>query len=54
VRALSVLIGLGLKINGRHTLCGDYIYSGHTIVHVLCYLFIKECEGSFFLIFDGQ
>nr|CAD2190582.1 unnamed protein product [Meloidogyne enterolobii] len=35
VRALSVLIGLGLKINGRHTLCGDYIYSGHTIVHVL-------------------
>lgn len=42
VRALSVLIGLGLKINGRHTLCGDYIYSGHTIVHVLCYLFIKE------------
>jgi shingomyelin synthase len=42
IRALSVLIGLGLKINGRHTLCGDYIYSGHTIVHVLCYLFIKE------------
>ncbi|KAF7629156.1 PAP2_C domain-containing protein [Meloidogyne graminicola] len=42
VRALSVLIGLGLKINGRHTLCGDYIYSGHTIVHVLCYLFIRE------------
>uniref|UniRef100_A0A183CSY8 PAP2_C domain-containing protein n=1 Tax=Globodera pallida TaxID=36090 RepID=A0A183CSY8_GLOPA len=42
VRALSVLVGLGLKINGRHTLCGDYIYSGHTIVHVTCYLFIRE------------
>ena len=43
-RAMSVLIGLGLKINGRHTLCGDYIYSGHTIVHVICYLFIRECK----------
>ncbi|KAL3070829.1 hypothetical protein niasHT_037805 [Heterodera trifolii] len=41
-RALSVVIGLGLKINGRHTLCGDYIYSGHTIVHVTCCLFIRE------------
>ena len=45
-RAMSVLIGLGLKINGRHTLCGDYIYSGHTIVHVVCYLFIRECRLS--------
>lgn len=39
-----MLTGLGLKINGKHTLCGDYIYSGHTIVHVTCYLFIRECK----------
>jgi len=42
VRSLRVLSGLGLSIEGKHTLCGDYIYSGHTIVHVTCYLFIRE------------
>lgn len=52
-RAMSVLVGLGLKINGRHTLCGDYIYSGHTIVHVTCYLFIRECKSrkQLFIVF---
>lgn len=42
VRGLRVLGGLGLQVNGKNTLCGDYIYSGHTIVHVTCYLFIRE------------
>ncbi|KAE9551281.1 hypothetical protein FO519_005512 [Halicephalobus sp. NKZ332] len=41
-RALKIVSGVGLKINGKHTLCGDYIYSGHTIVLVVCYLFIRE------------
>ncbi|CAD5227204.1 unnamed protein product [Bursaphelenchus xylophilus] len=42
LRALRVLSGVGLSINGKHTLCGDYIYSGHTVVFVTCYLFIRE------------
>ena len=42
IRGLRVLTGLGLSINGKHVLCGDYIYSGHTVVHVTCYLFIRE------------
>ncbi|KAI6171426.1 PAP2-C domain-containing protein [Aphelenchoides bicaudatus] len=42
LRALRILSGLGLAINGKHTLCGDYIYSGHTVVLVTCYLFIRE------------
>jgi shingomyelin synthase len=42
LRALKIVSGVGLKINGKHTLCGDYIYSGHTVVLVTCYLFIKE------------
>jgi shingomyelin synthase len=41
-RGISVVIGLGLKLNGRHTLCGDYIYSGHSVVLLLSYLFISE------------
>ncbi|KAH7729316.1 Phosphatidylcholine:ceramide cholinephosphotransferase 1 [Aphelenchoides avenae] len=42
VRGLRVLVGLGLKLNGKHSLCGDYIYSGHTVVLVISYLFISE------------
>uniref|UniRef100_A0A915E215 Sphingomyelin synthase-like domain-containing protein n=1 Tax=Ditylenchus dipsaci TaxID=166011 RepID=A0A915E215_9BILA len=42
VRGLRLLSGLGLNVRGKHVLCGDYIYSGHTIVHVTCYLFIRE------------
>jgi len=41
-RAMKIVTGVGLKINGKHTLCGDYIYSGHTIVLVVSYLFIRE------------
>ncbi|GMS97102.1 hypothetical protein PENTCL1PPCAC_19277, partial [Pristionchus entomophagus] len=42
IRALSVVTGLGLNIGGKHTLCGDYIYSGHTIVLVVSALFIGQ------------
>uniref|UniRef100_A0A914DWU6 Sphingomyelin synthase-like domain-containing protein n=2 Tax=Acrobeloides nanus TaxID=290746 RepID=A0A914DWU6_9BILA len=42
MRALSIASGVGLTINGKHKLCGDYIYSGHTIVLVITYLFIRE------------
>lgn len=46
VRGLRVLVGLGLKLNGRHSLCGDYIYSGHTVVLLVSYLFISECKRT--------
>lgn len=42
-RVLQLISGFGLSINGKHTYCGDYIYSGHTVVLVLSYLIIKEC-----------
>ncbi|XP_015183241.1 PREDICTED: phosphatidylcholine:ceramide cholinephosphotransferase 2-like isoform X1 [Polistes dominula] len=41
-RVLRLISGFGLSINGKHTYCGDYIYSGHTVVLVLSYLIIKE------------
>ncbi|CAB3372450.1 Hypothetical predicted protein [Cloeon dipterum] len=43
-RALHLLSGFGLSINGQHVYCGDYLYSGHTVILVLCYLVIQECE----------
>ncbi|XP_076656199.1 phosphatidylcholine:ceramide cholinephosphotransferase 2 isoform X3 [Halictus rubicundus] len=41
-RVLQLISGFGLSINGKHTYCGDYIYSGHTVVLVLSYLIIEE------------
>lgn len=43
-RALQLMSGFGLVINGKHTYCGDLIFSGHTVTLVLCYLIIKECK----------
>ncbi|KAF5300990.1 hypothetical protein FQR65_LT19285 [Abscondita terminalis] len=42
MRILQLFSGLGLSINGKHTYCGDYIYSGHTVILVISYLFISE------------
>ncbi|OQR68250.1 phosphatidylcholine:ceramide cholinephosphotransferase 1-like [Tropilaelaps mercedesae] len=41
-RVLTLFSGFGLSINGHHTYCGDYIFSGHTLILTLCYLIIKE------------
>ena len=40
-RVLQLSIGLGLSVNGKHTYCGDYIYSGHTLILVTCEYFLK-------------
>ncbi|KAF5300693.1 hypothetical protein FQA39_LY11055 [Lamprigera yunnana] len=42
VRIITLFSGFGLSINGKHTYCGDYIYSGHTVILVISYLFISE------------
>lgn len=41
-RVLHLSAGFGLSINGKHTFCGDYIYSGHTITLTMAYLVIKQ------------
>lgn len=45
-RILQLVSGGGLSITGSHLLCGDFLYSGHTVMLTLTYLFIKECEYS--------
>lgn len=47
-RILRMVSGGGLNVTGSHILCGDYLYSGHTIMLRLSYLFIKEyCPPRF-------
>lgn len=41
-RVFSMSIGMGLSINGYHRFCGDYIFSGHTVILVLAYLTFQE------------
>lgn len=43
-RTWQLLTGFGLAINGKHTYCGDFIYSGHTLILVMAYLVISECK----------
>jgi len=42
VRALRILLGMGLSINGQHVYCGDYIYSGHTVILTVFSLVVQE------------
>ena len=46
-RVLKIMSGFGLSINGQHVYCGDFIFSGHTMILILCYLIIVECEFKF-------
>ncbi|XP_053599641.1 phosphatidylcholine:ceramide cholinephosphotransferase 2-like isoform X2 [Plodia interpunctella] len=41
-RMFYLISGFGLSINGKHTYCGDFIYSGHTMILVLSYLVVAE------------
>lgn len=43
-RVFQLFSGFGLSINGKHTFCGDYIYSGHTTILVMSYLIVVECK----------
>lgn len=35
-RVFHMLLGFGLSINGKHDYCGDYIFSGHTVILSFC------------------
>lgn len=45
-RILRLISGGGLSLTGSHLMCGDFLYSGHTVMLTLSYLFIKEYSPS--------
>ncbi|XP_029376834.1 phosphatidylcholine:ceramide cholinephosphotransferase 1 [Echeneis naucrates] len=51
-RIMKMIAGGGLSITGSHTMCGDYLYSGHTVMLTLTYLFIKEYSPKRFWLYQ--
>lgn len=49
-RVLHLMSGFGLSVNGKHTFCGDFIYSGHTVILVFSYLIIAEYTPKKFIL----
>lgn len=45
-RIMKMIAGGGLSITGSHTMCGDYLYSGHTVMLTITYLFINEYSSK--------
>ncbi|XP_077598603.1 phosphatidylcholine:ceramide cholinephosphotransferase 2-like [Stigmatopora nigra] len=41
-RIVRLISGGGLSLTSSHMMCGDFLYSGHTVMLTLSYLFIKE------------
>ncbi|KAH9522664.1 sphingomyelin synthase [Dermatophagoides farinae] len=39
-RIIYLSVGMGLSVNGHHTYCGDFIFSGHTVILVTSDLFL--------------
>ncbi|KAJ8248367.1 hypothetical protein GJAV_G00241260 [Gymnothorax javanicus] len=50
-RVVKMIAGGGLSITGSHSMCGDYLYSGHTVMLTLTYLFIKEYSPKRFWVY---
>jgi len=42
-RALVIWTGFGMSMRGVRT-CGDYMFSGHTVMVTLFNFFITECK----------
>ena len=45
-----LLTGFGLSINGNHIYCGDYVYSGHSMILILWHLVTKQYTPSSFFV----
>jgi len=49
-RVVKIVTGFGLSINGNHIYCGDYVYSGHSMILILGHLVTKQYTPSSFFV----
>ena len=43
-RVVTIVSGGGLSMNGKQIYCGDFIFSGHTMVLMMAFFVVRECE----------
>ena len=43
-RVVTIAAGGGLSIAGTQPYCGDFIFSGHTLVLMMAFFVIRECK----------
>ena len=48
-RVVSIAAGGGLSLGGTQVYCGDFIFSGHTMVLLMSFFVIRECEYLYLL-----
>ena len=45
-KVMQVAVGGGVSLGEQQNLCGDYIFSGHTMIFAVSYLTVRDCEFS--------
>ena len=40
----TITVGGGISLGEQQPFCGDYIYSGHTVIFTLAHLALRQCE----------
>ena len=43
-RVVTIVSGGGLSMNGKQIYCGDFIFSGHTMVLMMAFFVVRECK----------
>ena len=43
-KVLEITTGGGISLGEQQPFCGDYIFSGHTMMLVTGYLVVRDCE----------
>jgi shingomyelin synthase len=43
-KVLEITTGWGISLGDEQPFCGDYIFSGHTIMLVMGYLVVRDCK----------
>ena len=46
-RVAHIVSGGGLSMSGKQIYCGDFIFSGHTMVLMMAFFVVRECKSGF-------